>query len=448
MAALEPHPALKAAAPMASPADMWAGDDFHHNGAFRLSYGFEYAAMMESGKENTRFAFDLPDTFEWYLRVGPLAMINRRYLHEAYPTWNDFVAHPDYDAFWKRQAVVPQLGAVKVPTMNIAGWWDQEDFYGPITIYEALEKTDRARQNFLVVGPWNHGGWNQQDGRTLGPLDFGRSISKLFRAEVLAPWFAQYLKDAPSVDVPEALTFEAGANEWRRWNQWPPASTAPTAMYLRADRRLSFEPPQDGGASFDAYVSDPANPVPYRKRPILPTYGEGSTWPTWLTDDQRFLSDRADVVSWQTDALTDDLAIAGRIRADLFASTTGSDADWIAKLIDVYPETDVAMPGYQLMIANEVFRGRYRTSTDKPEPIAPGAIEHYTIDLHTQNYRFRRGHRVMAQVQSTWFPLIDRNPQTFVRNIFLAQASDFRAATHRVYRSSRYPSHVVVPVIK
>ena len=448
MAALEPHPALRAAAPMASPADMWAGDDFHHNGAFRLSYGFEYATMMESGKENTRFAFDLPDTFEWYLRVGPLAMINRRYLHEAYPTWNDFVAHPDYDAFWKRQAVVPQLGAVKVPTMNVAGWWDQEDFYGPITIYEALEKTDRVRQNFLVVGPWNHGGWNQQDGRRLGPLDFGRSISKLFRADVLAPWFAQHLKDAPSVDLPEALTFETGANEWRRWNQWPPASTRPTPMYLRADRRLSFEPPEDGGAAFDAYVSDPANPVPYRKRPILPTYAEGSTWPTWLTDDQRFLSDRADVVSWRTEALADDVVIAGRIRADLFASTTGSDADWIVKLIDVYPDTDVAMPDYQLMIANEVFRGRYRNGIDKPEPIAAGAVERYTIDLHTQNYRFRRGHRVMAQVQSTWFPLIDRNPQTFVRNIFLAQASDFRAATHRVYRSSRYPSHLVMPVVR
>ncbi|PYQ80811.1 MAG: X-Pro dipeptidyl-peptidase, partial [Acidobacteria bacterium] len=219
-------------------------------------------------------------------------------------------------------------------------------------------------------------------------------------------------------------------------------------MYLRADRRLSFEPPEDGGAAFDAYVSDPANPVPYRKRPILPTYAEGSTWPTWLTDDQRFLSDRADVVSWRTEALADDVVIAGRIRADLFASTTGSDADWIVKLIDVYPDTDVAMPDYQLMIANEVFRGRYRNGIDKPEPIAAGAVERYTIDLHTQNYRFRRGHRVMAQLQSTWFPLIDRNPQTFVRNIFLAQASDFRAATHRVYRSSRYPSHVVMPVVR
>jgi len=448
MAALEPHPALRAAAPMASPADMWAGDDFHHNGAFRLSYGFEYATMMESGKENTRFAFDLPDTFEWYLRVGPLAMINRRYLHEAYPTWNDFVAHPDYDAFWKRQAVVPQLGAVKVPTMNIAGWWDQEDFYGPITIYEALEKSDRARQNFLVVGPWNHGGWNQQEGRRLGPLDFGRGISKLFRAEVLAPWFGQHLKDAPSVDLPEALTFETGADQWRRWSEWPPASTKPTPMYLRADRRLSFDPPADSGAAFDAYVSDPGNPVPYRKRPILPTYVEGSTWSIWLTDDQRFLSDRADVVSWQTDVLTEDLVIAGRIRADLFASTTGSDADWIVKLIDVYPDGDAAMPGYQLMIANDVFRGRYRNSVDKPEPIAAGAVEHYSIDLHTQNYRFRRGHRVMTQAQSTWFPLIDRNPQTFVRNIFLAQPSDFRAATHRVYRSARYPSHVVLPVIR
>jgi putative CocE/NonD family hydrolase len=445
MAALEPHPALKAAAPMASPADMWAGDDFHHNGAFRLSYGFEYATMMESDRENTKFTFDLPDTYEWYLRVGSLATVNRRYLHEAYPTWNDFVAHPDYDAFWKRQAVVPQLGAVKVPTMNIAGWWDQEDFYGPITIYEALEKTDRAHQNFLVVGPWNHGGWNQQERRTLGPLDFGRGVSKAFRAEVLAPWFAQYLKDAPAVDLPEALTFETGANEWKRWTEWPPAGATATPIYLRADRKLAFEAPADA-AAFDAYVSDPASPVPYRRRPILPTYGEGSTWSTWLTDDQRFLADRPDVVSWQTDALANDLVIAGRIQTNLFASTTGSDADWIVKLIDVYPDTD-PMSGYQLMVANEVFRGRYRNSVERPEPIAPGAVERYPIDLHTQNYRFRRGHRVMVQVQSTWFPLIDRNPQTFVRNIFVAQPSDFKAATHRVYRSARYPSHIVLPVI-
>ena len=447
MAALEPHPALKAVAPMASPADMWIGDDFHHNGAFRLSYGFEYAAMMESSKENTKFAFDVPDTYEWYLRVGPLPQINRRYLHEAYPTWNDFVAHPDYDAFWKRQAVVPQLQGAQVPTLNIGGWWDQEDFYGPIAIYKALETTDTAHRNFLVVGPWNHGGWNQADGRTLGPLDFGRSISKLFRVEVLAPWFAHYLKDAPAIDVAEALTFETGANEWRRWSAWPPPTAAATRLFLHANRTLSFDAPPDGSA-FDEYVSDPANPVPYRRRPVQPTYGEGSTWSTWLTEDQRFLADRRDVLSWQTPALTDDLVIAGQIQANLFASTTGSDADWIVKLIDVYPASDSAMPGYQLMVANDVFRGRYRKSFEKPEAIPAGSVEPYSIDLHTQNYRFRRGHRVMVQVQSTWFPLIDRNPQTFVGNIFRAQASDYRAATHRVHRSSRYPSHVVLPVVE
>ncbi len=447
MAALEPHPALKAVAPMASPADMWIGDDFHHNGAFRLSYGFEYATMMESDKENTKFKFDLPDTYDWYLRAGPLAMINRQYLHEAYPTWNDFVAHPDYDAFWKRQAVVTQLGGVKVPTLNVAGWWDQEDFYGPITIYEALEKTDAGGRNFLVVGPWNHGGWNQPEGRTLGPLDFGRATAREFRAEVLAPWFAQHLKNAPAAERPEALTFETGANEWRRWNAWPPPAATPTRLYVRSNRAVSFDAPSEGADAYDAFVSDPADPVPYRKRPIQPTYGEGSTWSTWLTEDQRFAASRADVLSWQSDVLTHDLVIAGRIEANLFASTTGSDADWIVKLIDVHPDDDRQMPGHQLMIANDVFRGRYRNSLDKPEAITPGAIERYRIDLHTQNYRFRRGHRVMVQVQSSWFPLIDRNPQTFVRNIFLAQASDFRPATHRIYRSARHPTHLVLPAI-
>jgi uncharacterized protein len=447
MAALEPHPALKAVAPMASPADMWIGDDFHHNGAFRLSYGFEYATMMESDKENTKFKFDLPDTYEWYLRAGPLPMLNRQYLHEAYPTWNDFVAHPDYDAFWKRQAVVRQLGGVKVPTLNVAGWWDQEDFYGPITIYEALEKTDTAGQNFLIVGPWNHGGWNQLDGRRLGPLDFGRSVSKEFRADVLAPWFAHYLKDGPTPQLPEALTFETGANEWRRWTAWPPPAATATPVYVRSNRALSFDAPADSADAFDSYVSDPANPVPYRNRPIQPTYGEGSTWSTWLTEDQRFVASRDDVLSWQSDVLDHDVVIAGRIEANLFASTTGSDADWIVKLIDMYPDNDAAMPGHQLMVANDVFRGRFRHSFEKPEPITPGGVERYRIDLHTQNYRFRRGHRMMVQVQSTWFPLIDRNPQTFVANIFRAQASDFRAATHRIYRTARYPSHVVLPMI-
>ncbi len=453
MGALEPHPALKAISPQASPADMWLGDDFHHNGAFRLSYGFEYAYELESGKNLTHFDFDRYDTYDWYLSLGPLSNVNTKYFHGKVPTWNDFAAHPDYDAFWKRQTMIPHIKSVKVPTLNVAGWWDQEDFYGPIRIYDALEKNDPDKRDFLVVGPWNHGGWSRQAGDRLGPISFDAATAKHFRDRIQAPWFAYYLKDQGKLDQPEALTFEAGSNTWRRWDAWPPKNnTEDKRLYFGAGESLSFDPPQDAGeGSFDAYVSDPAHPVPYRHRPIQPTYFPGgSKWSTWLVEDQRFVDDRPDVLSWETPPLDHDVTIAGEVVASLLASTTGSDADWIVKLIDVYPEhspDNWDMAGYQLMVSNEVFRGRYREGFDKPKPITPGAVLEYTFSLHTQNYTFLKGHRIMAQVQSTWFPIIDRNPQTFTANIFEAKEADFKAATHRIHRSSRYPSHVKIPVV-
>jgi putative CocE/NonD family hydrolase len=452
MGALEPHPALKAISPQASPADMWLGDDFHHNGAFRLSYGFEYASMMESGKDVQQFQFDRYDLFGWYLDLGPLANINERYLKGKIPTWNDYVAHPDYDEFWKRQTMIPFIRDAKVPTLNVAGWWDQEDFYGPIRIYDALEKLDKNKLNYLVVGPWNHGGWSRGTGEALGPIQFGSATSTYFREQVQAPWFAFFLKDKGKLDLPEALTFEAGSNKWQRWDSWPPKMSVTTKpLYFSKDRALSWTMPvETGPAASDSYVSDPAHPVPYRQRPIQQTYGPGSKWSTWLTEDQRFVEDRADVLSWKTPVLTDDVTIAGEVVAHLFASTTGSDADWIAKLIDVYPEQPARpgdMAGYEFMVSNEVFRGRYRQGFDRSAAIAPGAVLEYTFSLHTQNYAFQKGHRIMVQVQSTWFPLIDRNPQTFVKNIFLAKSSDFRAATHKIYRSGRAASHVAIPVV-
>jgi putative CocE/NonD family hydrolase len=472
MALLDPHPALRAASPQASPSDMYLGDDFHHNGAFRLSYGFEYAAMMETSKENEHFAFDRYDTYEWYLALGPLARVNAEYLHAKIPTWNDFVAHPNYDAFWQRQTIIPYLKQVTVPTLNVAGWWDQEDFYGPISIYERLEHLDRSNKNFLVVGPWNHGGWTRPDGRKLGNIDFGSPTAKYFRDSIQAPFFAHYLKDRGTLHQPEAITFEGGSNRWRTFDAWPPRrGVGDRALYFREGGRLSFEAPSGaeecgvrggektdglrGAASapecFDSYVSDPAHPVPYRHRPIQPTYDpRGSGWYTWLTEDQRFVQNRPDVLSWETEPLTEDVTVAGEIFADLFAATSGSDADWVVKLIDVYPEDlpgDPAMGGYELMVSNEVFRGRFRRSFEVPGPITPNVVTEFKYSLHGQNYRFQRGHRIMVQVQSTWFPLIDRNPQTFVANIFEAKASDFRPATERVYRSARYPSHLTLPVL-
>lgn len=449
MAALDPHPAVRAVSEQASVADMYLGDDFHHNGAFRLSYGFEYAAMLETSKKIYDFPFDIEDTFTWYLALGPLSQANAQYFHGKLKTWNDFTAHPDYDEFWKRQSLRTYVGAPKVPNLNVAGWWDQEDFYGPVEIYQLQEQHDPNHWNFLVVGPWNHGGWAHGDGRKLGPMDFGSDTSRYFRGQIQAPWFAYWLKDKGQLPFAKARTFQTGSNRWLSYDAWPPKDAQRRDLYLRENGALSFAAPEAASDdACDTYVSDPANPVPYRPRPILPTY-QGPGWATWLLDDQGFVERRPDVASWRSEPLAADLTVTGDIVARLYASTTGTDSDWVVKLIDAYPEenpADASMARYELIIADEVFRGRFRNGFEHPEPVKPGEVAEYTIDLHTNNHVFLRGHRILVQVQSTWFPLIDRNPQTFVPNIFLAKAEDYRAATERVYRSRRYPSHIELPV--
>jgi putative CocE/NonD family hydrolase len=451
MGMLDPHPALQAAVPQASPADMWIGDDFHHNGAFRLSYGFEYAYMMESSKEITDVTtvIDRFDAYEWYLGLGPLSNVDAKYLHHRLPTWNDFVNHPDYDAFWKRQGFAPWLNRVTVPTLNVAGWWDQEDFYGPIKIYELLERHDKANKNFLVIGPWNHGGWSRGDGQKLGRIEFGSATAVYYRRDVLARFLAYHLKGKGSFDLPEALTFRTGANEWMRDEAWPPKRhVVARRIYFQANGKLSFDPPPAAAEpAFDSYISDPANPVPYRPRPIEVRSG----WREWLVEDQRFVDHRPDVLTWTSDTLTNDIIVSGKIVAHLFASTTGTDSDWIVKLIDVYPEKyqpEPKMSGYQLMIAGDVLRGRYRNSFEKAEPIVPDAVTHYEIGFPANNHAFLKGHKIMVQVQSTWFPVIDRNPQRFVPNIFLAKESDFQRATQRVFRSGQSASYIAVPVVE
>ena len=450
MAALDPHPALKAAVPQASPADMWLGDDFHHNGAFRLSYGLEYTYMMESSKEisDVSSLVDRNDAYQWYMNLGPLSNVDTKYFNGRLPTWNDFVQHPDYDAFWKRQGFAPWLNRLTVPTLNVAGWWDQEDFYGPIKIYELLERHDTANKNFLVVGPWNHGGWSRGEGRKLGPVDFGSATAEHYRKEILAPFLAYYLKDKRNPDLPEALTFRTGADEWVRHDEWPPKrNVTGQKLYLREKGNLSFEPPTaDAGKAFDSYISDPDHPVPYRHRPINVKSG----WRTWLLEDQRFVDNRPDVLTFATDTLKNDVTVSGKIVANLFASTTGTDSDWVVKLIDVYPEnypTDSAMSGYELMIAGDVFRGRYYKSFEKPQPVPANKVMNYQIGFPANDHVFKKGHRIMVQVQSSWFPVIDRNPQRFVSNIFLAKESDFQRATQRVYHSRQYASYIALPVV-
>ncbi|MGB0034832.1 MAG: CocE/NonD family hydrolase [Candidatus Acidiferrales bacterium] len=453
MALLEPHPALKAVSEQASPADMFFGDDFHHNGAFRLSYGFEYAALLETGKTNFQFQFDEYDTYTWYLRLGPLSNANKSYFHESLPTWNDFVSHPNYDEFWQKLAFERYFKdlTLQVPNLNVAGWWDQEDFYGPVKVYELLERHDSKHFNYIVAGPWNHGGWARSNGTRLGQIDFGSNTSAYFREKIQAPWFAYWLKDKGSLPVREATTFETGANAWKSWDAWPPREGVQARkLYFHSGRALSFDPPEDAGEAFDSYISDPTNPVPYRHRPIEETYSEGSRWYTWLVEDQRFVDHRPDTVAWETEPLTENVTVAGDIVAHLFASTTGTDSDWIVKLIDVYPEKyepDHKMGGFELMVANDVFRGRFRKSFEHPEPIVANQVTPFTIDLHTNDHVFLKGHRIMVQVQSTWFPIIDRNPQKYVPNIFEATEADYQKAIQRIYRSKAYPSHVEIPVV-
>lgn len=451
MAAADPHPALIAVSEQATPADMFLGDDFFHNGAFRLSYALEYVHDIEGAGKN--IALDLPqkDTYEWYLKLGPLSNVNSRYFHDRLPTWNHFVQHPTYDTYWKKQSLASVIDSPKLYIQHVAGWWDQEDFYGPMKAYALWEKKDKLHRNYLVVGPWNHGGWAHGTGKKLGNIDFASRTSVTFRINMQKTWFAYHLKGMGDGQFPEVQTFQTGKNVWKTYDSWPVKSTTPVNLYMEKEGVLSFTKPRVAKNAFDSYRSDPDNPVPYRKLPIQKTMSNGSGWFNWLTEDQRFVSNRPDVLSWQTPILTEDLMVTGNIRAKLFASTTGSDADWVVKLIDVYPADypeDSIMAGYQFMVANEVLRGRFRNGFERAEPVTPGKIAAYPIDLHSIDHVFRKGHRIMVQVQSTWFPLIDRNPQKFVPNIFEAQKSDFQQATHRIYRTALHPSHIQLSVVK
>jgi len=448
MALIDPHPALKASSPQAPVADFWLGDDFFHNGAFRQSYGYEYVKAMESSNKFEPVSFGKEDAYDWYLKYKSLGDLTS-FINGKFPTWNSFVAHSAYDSFWSSRGVRSSLHSVAVPTLVVGGWWDQEDLYGAITTYKILEGFDKQNLVSFVEGPWRHGGWGGQ-GRSLAGVDFGSATGRYFRKNIEAPWFAYYLKGKGTRPTTEAYIFQSGSNRWESYDAWPPKRIVKDRdLYFQADHALSFDKPKTSGDAqgFDSYVSDPANPVPYRKRPIEATYDpKGSGWYTWLAQDQEFLKDRQDVLTWETPALSSDTTLTGDIIAHLFASTTGTDSDWVVKLIDEYPTDGSKMSGYEFMIVGEIFRGRYLTSYSMPKPLVPDKINEYTIDLHGNDHVFLKGHRIMVEVQSSWFPLYDRNPQTFVDNIFLAKPTDFRAATQRVYRSDRYPSHVSVEV--
>jgi putative CocE/NonD family hydrolase len=469
LALLHPHPALKAISEQASPVDQWMNDDDHRFGALRESYDFEYAVMEQADKNaNTHFAFETYDTYQWYLDLGPLSNINAKYLHGSIPYWNSSVDHPDYDEFWKKEAWVNQLHASTVPNLNVAGFWDQEDPWGPWQIFRHAEENDPQHTNFMVAGPWYHGEWWSPKGDSIGLIPFGgHETSREFRENIEAPFFRYYLHGKGEKPAWQASTFQSGSNSWHTYGTWPPKEAKPTNLYLHTDGTLSFDSPSAGAdknaKAYREYISDPANPVPYRQRPITPTYPQGD-WRTWEVADQRFVDHRPDVLSFESAPLDHDVTVTGALSATLFASTSGSDSDFIVKLIDVYPdnaqknEWDAdagpkpgqyaqSLNGYELPIAMEVRRGRYLNSYEKPQALTPNRPIEWNVPLRDHDHVFLKGHRIMVQIQSTWFPVIDRNPQKFVPSIYKAAAEDFVSATQRVYCSPAMPSHIVLPIV-
>lgn len=446
-----PHPALKAVSPQAEMGDLFLGDDFHHNGAFRLSYGFEYAFEEEAAKGDTSFPFPAFDLYDWYLQLGSLSHVNAKYFHQHIPTWNAFVQHPSYDEYWQHKSPSSYIDTPRIPTLHVGGYWDQEDINGPQLMYHHMEKYDDKHFNYICLGPWYHGQWVGAVVDHIGAYDMGGNTAAYFQQNIQKKWFDYWLKGKGDGHFPEAIAFQTGSNEWKTYDTWPPQNAIHRKLFIQANGKLSFtQPKTQDSSAFDAYISDPSKPVPYRTRPIEKTYSTYSRWRTWLTEDQRFVDHRPDVATWESDVLDSNLVVTGDIVAHVFASTTGTDADWIVKLIDVYPDYDSLQPtmsGYELMVASEVFRGRFRKSFTHPEPIPPNQIEEYVIDLHEINHMFRKGHRLMVQIQSTWFPVIDRNPQRYVPNIFEAKDSDFQPATQRIFRNTTHATYIDLPVM-
>ena len=455
MALINPHPALKAAVPMCPMVDGWKGDDWFHNGAFRQSnydYVYGQTTVRAEGKEIPRGVYD---DYQLFLESGSGADFAHRFGIDMLPYFNKIAEHPAYDEFWSAQALDQILATqpLKTPTMYVTSIWDQEDMYGGIHTYLATEPKDTGNdRNFLVLGPWRHSGVNA-DGTTLGPLKFDGNTALQFRRDVMQPFLDEHLKDgAPKADTPPVFVFETGTNVWRRLPAWPLSCdagcpSAPQRLYLQPDLRLGFAAPGKG-AAYDEYVSDPAKPVPYQSRPVR--FHDREAWGRWLLTDQRAVADRTDVLTYVSEVLTAPLHIGGAPQVNLFASTSGSDSDWVVKLIDVYPDevpSDPPMGGYQLPIGMDIFRGRYRDSPAHPTAIPSGKVESYRFALPHVNHVFLPGHRVMVQIQSSWFPLYDRNPQTFVPNIFYARPADYRKATQRVFHTGGAASYLDLPVV-
>jgi uncharacterized protein len=458
MSTVHPHPALKAAVPFAPMVDGWVGDDWFHNGAFRQDGSLEYIYDQEGTRKNDeKWWSGTRDTYEDYLRLGSAgAMAASRGLEQT-GFWRDLVAHPAYDAFWQDQAVDRVMASepLEVPMLIVCGLFDQEDIYGGPALYKALSGKDpRGEKVHLVLGPWNHG-QGRREGRGIGEIQFEGDTATWFRRNVMQPFLDHYLKDAPRPDTPRLLVYETGANQWHRYDAWPRScgTGCPQSsrnLYLQPGGGLAFSSPPASQQKYDEYISDPAKPVPYRLRPTLSSEAPDSTWGEWLVDDQRNAAARPDVLVYETEPLRAPVRVAGEPIAHLFASTSGSDSDWVVKIVDVWPAEMADHPrlgGYQQMLSADILRGRYRDDPANPHALQPNKVLTFGLRLPNVSHTFLPGHRIMVQIQSSWFPLYDRNPQRYVPNIMLAKPEDYIKATQRVWHTPKEASSIELPVI-
>lgn len=451
------HPALKAASPQAPVTDWFMGDDAHHNGAFFLADMFSFHSVFgvprpwpitpERGPKG--FEYGESDAYQFYLKLGPLKNARRHYFGDSIKFWNNAMEHGNYDDFWKARVITPHLKKIRPATLVVGGFFDAEDCYGTFATYQALEKQNKGNDNRIVVGPWFHGGWVRSDGTNFGDQQFGQATSIYYQENVEFPFFEHHLKGGPDPDLPEALIFITGSNQWKRFDKWPPEEVQDKNLYFRHNGELAFERPEDT-QSYDEYVSDPYKPVPYAAGAGIRRTRE------YMIDDQRFAATRPDVVAYQTPPLSEAVTLSGHLSARLMVSTTGTDADFVVKLIDVFPDdypnnipnpNHVQMAGYQMLIRGEVMRGKFRNSFEHPEPFVPGQITEVKFSLPDVAHTFRKGHRIMVQVQSSWFPIVDRNPQTFT-DIYQAEEKDFQRAAQRIYHDKNNASFITLPILK
>ena len=447
-ALIDPHPALKAVSPQAPMDDNWLGDDMHHNGAFFLPHAFNFLSGFgrprkgPAHQRRAQFDHGTTDGYKFFLEMGSLANANPKYFKDEIKLWNEWMEHGDYDEYWRGQRVSQHLNKVTPAVMTVGGWFDAEDVQGPLSIYRAIEKNNPKAWNVLVEGPWCHGCWSRRDGASLGIVNFGSKTSTFYQEKIEFPFFMHFLKDKGEMNLPEAHVFETGSNVWKTYESWPPKGVESKSLYLHVNGKLSFDTPKGPVSAYDEYVSDPNKPAPFQRGIAIGMNYE------YMTEDQRFSASRPDVLVYQGDVLSEDVTVAGELFADLYASTSGTDSDFIVKLIDVFPDSSTdPMDGYQMLVRGEPMRAKYRKSWSKPEPMRPNEVTRISFAMPDINHTFKKGHRIMIHVQSSWFPLVDRNPQKFM-NIYQAKDEDFQKATQRIYRSAKFPTHLKISVLK